>query len=181
MKAADQFGYAWCCVYTHHGEETRAAGSLDAKGYDTYLPRLGTERVKKGQVVRSWEPLFDRYVFVHLPLKGIWQPARYAPGVAKIISSPSGTPLVIPQNAFEAIYTRCGQERAEIIHALAQKERINAKRFERGDSVRVLSGPFTGWNGFVELSKKARVIVLLSIFGKETRTEVKRNELELVA
>lgn len=183
-KEADPLGHAWCCAYTHHGEETRAAGSLENdKGYPTYMPRICRERVSRGKVVRDWEPLFDRYVFVLLPLRGLWQPARYARGVAKLISSPSGTPLAVPLAAFEEIRKRCGGDRAEIIVGLEPdfKEKTQQRRFEKGDAVRVIDGPWAGWNGFVELSKRKRVEVLLSIFGRETITQLTPKQVELVA
>lgn len=184
VKNADPLGHAWCCAYTHHGEETRAAGSLENdKGYLTYLPRLCTEKVVKGKVVRQWEPLFDRYLFVRLPLRGLWQPARYAKGVAKLISSPSGIPFAVPPVVFAGIREMCGGDRAEMIDTREVKahQAKQAQKYEKGDAVRVLDGPWTSWSGFVEMSKKDRVIVLLSIFGRNTRAEMTRDQIELVA
>jgi transcriptional antiterminator NusG len=46
--------------------------------------------------------------------------------------------------------------------------------FDKGDSVRIIEGPFTNFNGVVDEVKpeKGRVKVLVSIFGRSTPIEL---------
>jgi len=53
-------------------------------------------------------------------------------------------------------------------------------RFEEGDSVRVIDGPFSNFSGTVEEVKaeKQKVRVLVSIFGRATPVELDFGQVE---
>ena len=52
--------------------------------------------------------------------------------------------------------------------------------FEEGDLVHVVTGPFTSFNGVIEEVDEARsrLMVALSVFGRETRVELEFGQVE---
>ena len=59
----------------------------------------------------------------------------------------------------------------------APKETVD---FEKGDSVRIIDGPFLGFNGLVDEvdSDHSRVTVFVSIFGRSTPVELAFSQVE---
>jgi len=93
-----------------------------------------------------------------------WHTVRNTPKVTGFIGS--GTkPVPIP-----------GERVNEILHQISEgKLRPKPKvSFEKGDSVRIIDGPFTNFNGMVEDVKpeKGRLKVSVSIFGRATPIEL---------
>jgi len=68
------------------------------------------------------------------------------------------------------------EEVARITHQIGEgAERVTPKVvFDKGDSVRVMDGPFANFNGVVEEvdSEKGKLRVLVSIFGRATPVEM---------
>jgi len=87
---------------------------------------------------------------------------RNTPGVAGFVSA-GAKPVPLPEQEASAILQRMEEAPTEV--------KMN---FKDGDSVRVTSGPFIDFIGKVEQVNlnKGKVIVLLSIFGRETPVEL---------
>lgn len=167
----------WHCVYTHWGEETRAAGSLEAKGFETYLPRTCTETYSKGLIKRKWEVLFPRYLFVQLDLSTEgWERANFCPGVSRLMGPASGKPFIVPLTVMERINRECGGWRAEIILPAKIPERV-----EEGDYTKIVAGPFSSFEGICKKSKTDRVKILFKVFGRENEIWLDRGAVEKVA
>jgi transcriptional antiterminator NusG len=74
------------------------------------------------------------------------------------------------------------EEVLSMINSETQKK--NAKpevvTYERGESVRVMDGPFSNFDGIIEevRPEKMKVKVLVSIFGRETPVELSYNQIK---
>jgi len=91
-----------------------------------------------------------------------WDIVRSTPGVAGFVSA--GTkPVPLPKEEAEGILRRMDEAPTEV-----------KMIFKEGDSVRVTNGPFVDFIGKVEQVNlnKGKVIVLLSLFGRETPVEL---------
>lgn len=55
---------AWYAVFTKPRGEELAAANLRNQGYRVCLPRLSTQRRRKGKWSDAVEPLFPRYLYV---------------------------------------------------------------------------------------------------------------------
>ena len=57
---------SWYLIYTKPRQERVALEYLQPQSYATYLPLMRNQRRRKGRYVRTVEPMFPRYLFVHL-------------------------------------------------------------------------------------------------------------------
>jgi transcriptional antiterminator RfaH len=98
-------------------------------------------------------PLFPQYVFVRCDLAIHYFQVRYAPGVLSFVTA--GTdPLPVPEAIIESILARCSDG---VVH-------LNPKTFRKGEPVRIVAGPFRGFDAVFDryLSGADRVAILLN-------------------
>lgn len=164
-------GKAWYLVYTKPRQEEVALTNLVRQGYGAYLPRVRQARRRQGRRIEVVEPLFPRYLFIHLDAgTDNWGPIRSTVGVASLV--------------------RFGQEPARVPDALVRFLKIQEGEgglhdwaapgeFTTGDRVRVAEGVFEGYEGILlARSSRERVLVLLDVLGKQVRTQVSSTQLE---
>jgi transcriptional antiterminator NusG len=65
------------------------------------------------------------------------------------------------------------KEMQRVLKQLGKEERLEVT-FEKGEGVRVISGPFRGYTGTVDEvnAEKGKLKVLINIFGRDTPVEV---------
>jgi len=151
----------WIVVHTRPGAEHLARLHIERQGYDAYLP-LAT---RAGQAA----PLFPRYLFVDVaPRQGIWRPIRSTVGVTAVLRT-GESPSVVPQGVIDAL------RQAEEAGVIRARRRAAVVRLHPGQAVRVLEGPFEGFEGvFERLSGEGSVRVLLECMGRAASVEVRR-------
>lgn len=160
----------WYLVYTKpHGEDL-ARVNLERQGYETYLPRVRQRRRRLGRVFYNVEPLFPRYLFIHLDtVNDNWMPIRSTFGVTRLIRF-GMDPAVVPDELVNTIRARENREGLQV---------VSLDPFKKGDRVRVRDGPMMGFEGiFLARSSRDRVLVLLDIVGRHTRVSVNLDQLE---
>ncbi|MEW6351307.1 MAG: transcription termination/antitermination protein NusG [Thermodesulfobacteriota bacterium] len=164
----------WYVVHTYSGyenkvklaleEKVRAMG-LQHKITDVLIPSESVVELVKGEKKTSSRKFFPGYILIKMELDDqSWHVVKSTPKVTGFIGSRS-EPAVIPDEEVETIK----QQMAE------GKEKPRPKySFEKGDSVRVVDGPFVNFNGTVEEVKpdKGKLRVLVSIFGRPTPVEL---------
>jgi transcriptional antiterminator RfaH len=151
----------WCLVHTKPRQEVCALQNLNQQGYDCYLPLLSSEKLLKGQVFKTTEPLFPRYLFIRLDTSNSaksWTPIRSTPGVSKLVS-------------FGNQPARVADELVELIRARESSGDIEEKRlFKPGETIRVVDGPFAGVEGiFQALDGTQRVMILFELMSKPVK------------
>jgi transcriptional antiterminator RfaH len=154
----------WYLVHTKPRQEACALQNLNQQGYDCYLPLLPSEKLLKGQVSKTTEPLFPRYLFIRLDTSHSaksWSPIRSTPGVSKLVS-------------FGNQPARVADELVELIRARESSGDIEEKRlFKPGETIRVMDGPFAGVEGiFQALDGTQRVMILIELMSKPVRMAV---------
>lgn len=163
-------GKRWYLVYAKPRQERLARTHLERQGYSVYLPLARQAGRRKGRARTTIAPLFPRYLFVHLDRKvDNWAPIRSTVGVVSLIRF-GQQPAAVPEALIAYLRAR---EDEEGLHVIAPSE------YKAGAPVRITAGGLTGYEGiFLATSGRQRVVVLLDILGKQTRTVVEAGAIE---
>lgn len=165
----------WYVVHTYSGYENRAKLSLEERIKQSHAEHsfgqvlVPTENVvelsKGGQKKTSRRKFFPGYMLVQMELNdGTWHLVKSTPKITGFVGS-----AVSPPSIPESEVLRLTQQIDE--GTLKPKPRV---QFEDGENVRVIDGAFQNFNGVVDAvnADKAKVRVLVSIFGRSTPVEL---------
>lgn len=147
-----------------------AQANLERQGYGVYLPEVRIMRRRRGKQVAVVEPLFPRYLFIHLDTQNDnWGPIRSTFGVASLVRF-GAEPAQVPDTFVTQLQAQAGQDG---LHEWAES------KMQIGDRVRVAEGPLKGVEGILlAKSGQERVMLLLEMLGKEVRTHLTLNQIE---
>lgn len=154
--------WGWFAVHTHPRKEVVALDNLSRQGFESYLPRLKVQKVRRGRAVVIEEPLFARYLFVRLDT-GMggrsWAPIRSTLGVCRLVQFGDRPARVAP----------------ELVDWLKQRESQQAQQtlYEPGQRVLITQGPFAGLEALVQANTgEQRALILLEILSKPVQMSI---------
>jgi len=164
----------WFAVQTKPCAEERVwHWLLHRHGLPVFLPKIEVIRRRGPSRITIVEPLFPGYLFVQMNAElTSWHKVKWAPGVRRIVCT-GDIPTPVPLEVMELLRERSGP--GEIMQWRCE--------FRRGESVRVVHGPFIGLEGILErpTSRGDRVRVLLRILGGVAPVEIDVTHVELVS
>jgi transcriptional antiterminator RfaH len=129
---------SWYLVHTKPKQEFRALEQLQIQHYTCFLPTLRLEKIRHGKLEAFQEPLFARYLFIHLSsVTSNWSPIRSTRGVSQIVAF-GGRFAIMPDACIEAL--RNGSQE------------MPRRLFLPGERVAITSGPFAGLEGVFQLT-----------------------------
>ncbi len=163
----------WYVVFTHPAAEAKAILNLERQGFRTYMPRFRTLRRHARREEPVWRPLFPRYLFISFDsVVARWRAILSTFGVADLIRH-GDRPTRVPEGIIDGLRAR--EVGGEFEPSPAQA------RLKPGTLVQVQGGPFHEWVGRLEsLTDGDRVRVLLSLLGREVRTELAISKVQAV-
>ncbi len=162
----------WYVIHTASGHENKVAvtlrqkikaASLEDQIEEVLVPTQNKVVIESGKKSEIQERLFPGYVLVKMHLNDTtWQVVRHTAGVTGFVGI-GAKPTPLPKKEVKAILKFMKME--------APKFEV---KFNLGDSVKIIDGPFTDFLGKVEEidEEKGKVKVLVSIFGRETPVEL---------
>ncbi len=173
----------WYVVNTYSGHENRVKENLEKRvesmGIQDSLFRIVVAEepeieIKNGKKVEKMKNMFPGYVFVEMKMTDeAWYVVRNTPGVTGFIGSSGGgaKPFPVAPVEMESILRRMGQSDKKVV-----------VDFKVGDTVKILTGPFSGMEGRISsMNDQTQVAsVLTMLFGRETPTDINYNDLEKV-
>ncbi len=173
----------WYVVNTYSGHENRVKDNLEKRvetmGIQDSLFRIVVAEepeieIKNGKQVEKMRNIFPGYVFVEMKMTDeAWYVVRNTPGVTGFIGSSGGgaKPFPVSPDEMESILRRVGQGDKKVV-----------VDFQVGDTVRILTGPFSGMEGRVSSMNDQTQIanVLTMLFGRETPTDINYSDLQKV-
>lgn len=163
---------AWYLVYSKPQQERVAVDNLARQGYHTYLPLLRVRRRRAGRYVSVIEPMFPRYLFIHLDdTTDNWGPIRSTVGVANLVRFANRAARV-PDDLVAALREREDERGIQSVDPPALKP---------GDRVRIEEGVFSGYEAIFQASStKSRVLLLLELAGKSARIQIDADHVQAV-
>lgn len=171
-------GKNWYVVHTYSGFEEKVKLSIEEKvevlGLQEKIPKvlIPTERVvelKAGKKRESDKKFYPGYILVEMELSDeTWHLIKNTPRVTGFVGGKN--PVAIPEEEVEIIMQQV--EKGPVAQVKTQ--------FQKGESVRIIDGPFSNFNGFVEDIDldHGRLRVMVSIFGRQTPVELNFFQVE---
>jgi transcriptional antiterminator RfaH len=143
----------WYLIRTKPGKERWVRDQLAPRLPEVFLPMLKARMPRWGRLAMSVAPLFPCYLFARFDLQANYFEVKYLAGVTGLVSA--GTdPIVVPDLIVTEIRSRGVNDVVE----------IREVPFDSGQAVRVVEGPFRGFEAIFEryLSSTERVAILLN-------------------
>lgn len=164
----------WYVVHTYSGYENKAKQALEDRikslkkeDYfaDILVPAENVVELVKGQKKTTSRKFFPGYILVKMHLnEETWHIVKNTPKITGFVGGTTNPPKITEE------------EVAKITNQMSTgmakpKPKVS---FKEGESIRVVDGPFSNFNGIVEEVKpeKGKVKVLVSIFGRATPVEL---------
>ncbi|MDA8078982.1 MAG: transcription termination/antitermination protein NusG [Nitrospiraceae bacterium] len=168
----------WYVVHTYSGFEEKVRLSIEEKvetqGLQEKITKIliPTERVvelRAGKKRESDKKFYPGYILVELDLDDeTWHLVKSTPRVTGFVGGKH--PVPIPEEEVEIIMQQV--EKGPVAHVKTQ--------FQKGENVRIIDGPFSNFNGFVDDVDidHGRLRVMVSIFGRQTPVELNFFQVE---
>ena len=177
----------WYVVHTYSGYENKVKEMLDEriKAFgmeeqfgEVLIPTEDVEEIIRGRkgdkkVRKTTRKFFPGYLLVQVEMNNeTWHLVCNTPRVTGFIGGKT-KPIPIPDDGIEDLLGKIKDGK------LRPKMKMN---FDKDDEVMIVEGPFSNFNGVVEEVKpeKARLRVLVSIFGRQTPIELEYSQVKKI-
>jgi transcriptional antiterminator NusG len=172
----------WYIIHSYSGFEQKVAESLrtraEAFGFSHKIGQIliPTEEVvelRNGKKVTSRRLLYPGYVLVQMDMDDqLWHEIKNTPRVTGFVGG-GNTPVPLsPEEVRQVLFRQA-----------TSAERPKPKlTFEKGETVRIIDGPFSNFSGKVDEvnSERSTLRVLVTIFGRATPVELEFLQVEKI-
>ena len=160
----------WYVVHAYSGFEQQVKkmlherikrGGLDDSFGEILVPTEEVVEMRDGQRRKSDRKFFPGYILVHMDLDDeTWHVVKGTPKITGFVGNATDPPIV-SEDEVERMTQRMKEGESK------PKPLIN---FEEGEVVRVVTGPFANFSGFVDevLEDKEKLRVMVQVFGRAT-------------
>lgn len=171
-KQVQNRGRAWYVLHTYSGYEDNVARNLEQriesmdmqdKIFKVMVPKEKKIKIKNGKRCTVEEKIFPGYVLVEMDVTDeSWYVVRNTPNVTGFIGLGT-TPTPVDPKEMGVIEKRDKKDEA--------KYNVDV---EIGEIIKVMDGPFKGYDSKIESMDidRGKVSVLVNIFGRETPVEL---------
>jgi transcriptional antiterminator RfaH len=162
----------WYAIQTKPNKERAVQAALDEAGFEVYCPRI---RKPLRGVDRSWKEaaLFPGYLFARFDFVRDYPRLRWRPGLVRVVMS-GAAPIAISEDTLASVRQ---------IEKESTRHLLRPVRWKPGTRVRVVEGPFTGFEGRVSMTLKGgdRIRILLELFRRQAALECHASLLQPLA
>ena len=172
---------AWYVVHTYSGYENKAKFALEERikslGKDAWfgeilVPQEQVIEVRDGKKRTSTRKFFPGYMLVQMEYNNeTYHIVKNTPKVTGFVGGGTNQPPQIPDVEVERITNQVAEGTENPKPML---------EFDKGEQLRVVDGPFAGFNGLVDevRPEKGKLRVMVSIFGRSTPVELDFTQVE---
>jgi transcriptional antiterminator NusG len=170
----------WYVVHTYSGYEQKAKLALEERikslavedlFEEILVPSENVVEIRKGQKKTVTRKFFPSYILVKMDLNDqSWHIVKNTPKITGFVGNSTNPPSISEEEVGKI---------TERIDEGQMKPKMKII-YEKGESVRVIDGPFNTFNGVVDdvNPEKGRLKVLVSIFGRDTPVELEFTQVE---
>jgi transcription termination/antitermination protein NusG len=174
--------FRWYVINTYSGHENKVKANLEHRVHSmgkrervrrVVVPTESVVETKDGQKVQTERRVLPGYVLVNMDMdtdKDVWGLVRNTPGVTGFVGA-AGDPVPLSQ-----------QEVDRILHtsAAATVAPKQKAQFSLGESVKVVSGPLSDFDGEIaEINDdQGKLKVLVSIFERQVPVELQFDQVK---
>jgi transcriptional antiterminator NusG len=154
-------------------EKISSTAGIENKIFEILVPEEEEIQIKKGEKIKVKKAVYKGYIYIHM----IINPETY-----NFVRSISG----IKGFLGGAKPQKLSEREVESIKKLANKLKSETpkivRKFEVGDTVRVIDGPFKHFTGVVDEidEEKGKIKVSITLFGRPTSMELEFVQVEKV-
>ncbi|MFC1994946.1 transcription termination/antitermination protein NusG [Chloroflexota bacterium] len=168
----------WFVIHTYSGHEARVKKNLEqrikfmdseSEIFQVVIPTEDEIEVRGGRRRTVTKKILPGYVLVQMKITDeSWSVVRHTPGVTGFVGS-GGKPTPLQE-----------EEVSEILRQMEDEAPRVKIGFRRGQSIRVIDGPFIDFVGIVDEINmgKGKIKVFLSLFGQEIPVELDLLQVE---
>ncbi|MBL8177161.1 MAG: transcription termination/antitermination protein NusG [Bryobacterales bacterium] len=173
----------WYIIHSYSGFEQKVADSLrsraEAFGFaekigQILIPTEEVVELRNGKKVTSKRLLYPGYVLVQMAMDDqLWHEIKNTPRVTGFVGGGNTPVPLTPQEVHSILYRQASS-------AERPRPKLN---FEKGETVRIIDGPFANFSGKVDEvnSERNTLRVLVTIFGRATPVELEFLQVEKIA
>lgn len=161
-----EIGVTWFLAQLKPGGLNKAREHLARQSFEAFMPSHDATIRRRSTLQTVPKPLFPGYLFVGVSPGQVLRPINATRGVSKLVSMDGKNPVRVPQTLIADLQaqTKDGNWTPEL------------ERFEIGQGVEIISGPFAGFRARISAVPEAdRIYVLLDMIGRLTKISVPRH------
>jgi transcriptional antiterminator NusG len=164
----------WYIIHTYSGYENKVRDSLKQRVEvlgmtesigEILIPTEDVVEMRDGARIISKKKFFPGYVLINMEMSdNTWHVVKNTPKVTGFVGA-SAKPTPLTQEEVDRIINQ--------VSVAAEKPKPKFQ-FHRGDSVRIIDGPFSSFQGMVDEvnNDRATMKVMVTIFGRSTPVEL---------
>ncbi len=171
----------WYVIQTYSGQENKVvqyiqefidSGDLGEMITGVMSPTQDVVTVKKGKRIKTTRKFFPGYVLVEMDCSK--QALHFLRNINGVSGFVGNKPHALKPEEIERIMGKT---------VATEEESVSDLPFEIGDVLKIKDGPFKGFDGTVDeiQVEKAKVKVMVSVFGRSTPVEVGFSQVEQVS
>ncbi|MBI4651873.1 transcription termination/antitermination factor NusG [Candidatus Desantisbacteria bacterium] len=171
----------WYVIHTYTGYENKVKANIEQlfkdKGmtvddFKILIPTQQITEVRGGKKQTVTKKYFPGYLLMDIEMSDvIWSLIKNTPGVSRFIGT-KGNPIYLQD--------------IEVSHILGQIDTVKKPKafapFAKGETVKIVSGPFLDFSGMIEdvYPDKGKAKISVTVFGRATPIELEFDQLEKV-
>ena len=172
----------WYVLHAYSGYEKKVADSISEQANklgisdhieEVSVPTQSIVEVKRGVRVNSERKIFPGYILIKMKLnEDTWHIIKNTPKLSGFLGT-KGKPIPISNSEAKRISQ-------QVVDGI--EKTMPAIRYDVGEQVKVIDGPFASFNGEIESidEDKSRLRVAVSIFGRSTPVDLEYSQVEKV-